>query len=282
MWNRSSTSAPGIRSAAPGIFAGVVNTTFSSGTSNATALITNKAVECYEILNDVFMIEKGSPVPEAYTAVLLKAMLVHGASWGNKMCFIQDALGLSGNQVKNTIHRYFGYGVPDIEKVKECTKEKITLIGYGEIKQESAYVYSLPIPIEFYEQKYFRRLVVTLAYFSPICPYSLKYRECMVWMTIENGKNLIGTRKEYDYHAVTRGSLQHEIFESDSIEPWDIDDAIEIKVNCKADASKAHPSVLIPYALFVTFEMAPECGIDVYQKVVSKVRIKDAVLTRAD
>ena len=281
-WNKSSKTAPGIQSAAPGIYAGSISTAFSSGTSNATALITNKAAECYEILNDVFMTETGNSVPDAYAAVLLNAMLVHGASWGNKMPFIQDTLGLNGNQAKNTIHRYFGYGVPDIERVKECTKEQITLIGYGEIKQESAFVYSLPIPIEFHEHKYFRRLVLTLAYFSPIWPSSLKYREQMVWMTIDNGSTLIGSRKEYDYHAVTRGTVQHEIFESDSIQPWDTNDAIEIKVNCKADASNIHPNLLVPYALFATFEMAPEYGIDVYQRVVDKVRIKNVALTKAD
>lgn len=282
IWNNPSKAAPGIKSAAPGIFGAGVSTSFSSGTSNSAALITNKAIECYEVLNNVFMTETGNFVPDSYAAVLIKAMLVHGASWGDKMSFFQNTLGLSGNQAKNTIHRYFGYGVPDIERVKKCTKEQITMIGFGEIKQESAYVYSLPIPIEFHEQKYFRRLVLTLAYFSPICPSSVKYREHMVWLTINNGGKLIGSRKEYDHHAVTRGTVQHEIFESDSIQPWDINDAIEIKVNCKTDASNVHPDLLVPYALFATFEMAPECGIDVYQRVVDMVKIKNAVLTRAN
>ena len=34
---------------------------------------------------------------------------------------------------------------------------------------------------------------------------------------------MIGSRAEYDYHAVQRGTLQHEIYENDSIEVWDID-----------------------------------------------------------
>ena len=50
----------------------------------------------------------------------------------------------------------------------------------------------------------------------------------------------------------------------------------------KADASSARPNLLVPYALFATFEMAPEYGIDVYQRVVDKVRIKNAVLARLD
>ena len=40
-----------------------------------------------------------------------------------------------------------------------------------------------------------------------------------------------GSRVEYDYHAVQRGTLQHEIFENNSIEVWDIDESIELKIN---------------------------------------------------
>ena len=33
------------------------------------------------------------------------------------------------------------------------------------------------------------------------------------------------------------------------------------------------------FALFATFEMAPDCGVDVYQKVVDKVQVKNAIKT---
>ena len=35
--------------------------------------------------------------------------------------------------------------------------------------------------------------------------------------------------------------------------------------------------IIIPYALFVTYEMAPEHEIDVYQRVVDRVRIREEV-----
>lgn len=175
--------------------------------------------------------------------------------------------------------RYLGYGEPDVERVKECTKEQVTLIGFGDIAQDKAFVYSIPIPIEFHEKSLKRKLTVTLAYLSPIHPSSIKYREKQVWVTINNGNSLIGSRAEYDYHAVQRGTLQHEIFENDSIEVWDIDQSIELKVNCRGCASENNPEMLIPYALFATFEMAPDCGVDVYQKVVDKVQVKNAIKT---
>lgn len=135
------------------------------------------------------------------------------------------------------------------------------------------------IPIEFHEKRLKRKLTVTLAYLSPIHPSSIKYREKQVWMTINNGNSLIGSRVEYDYHAVQRGTLQHEIFENNSIEVWDIDESIELKINCRGCASENNPEMLIPYALFATFEMAPDCGVEVYQKVVTKVQTKNAIKT---
>ena len=279
-WRESSTRAPGISAAAPGLTTGtIVNKAFSFGTSDATALVTNKAQECYAVLDEIFMKEMGMGVPNDYVAVLIKAMLVHGASWNGWDRLFQGILDISGNNAKNTLHRYLGYGEPDVERVKECTKEQVTLIGFGDITQDKAFIYSIPIPIEFHEKSLKRKLTVTLAYLSPIHPSSIKYREKQVWVTINNGNSLIGSRTEYDYHAVQRGTLQHEIFENDSIEVWDIDKSIELKVNCRGCASENNPEMLIPYALFATFEMAPDCGVDVYQKVVDKIQVKNAIKT---
>ena len=67
--------------------------------------------------------------------------------------------------------------------------------------------------------------------------------------------------------------------ENNSIEVWDIDESIELKINCRGCASENNPEMLIPYALFATFEMAPDCGVEVYQKVVTKVQTKNAIKT---
>ena len=237
------------------------------------------SMACYAVLDEIFMKETGMGVPNEYVAVLIKAMLAHGASWNGWDKMFQGVLNISGTNAKNALHRYLGYGEPDVDKVKECTKEQVTLIGFGDIAQDKAFIYSIPIPIEFHEKRLKRKLTVTLAYLSPIHPSSIKYREKQVWMTINNGNSLIGSRVEYDYHAVQRGTLQHEIFENNSIEVWDIDESIELKINCRGCASENNPEMLIPYALFATFEMAPDCGVEVYQKVVTKVQTKNAIKT---
>lgn len=38
-------------------------------------------------------------------------------------CF-QGILGISGNSAKNALHRYLGYGEPDVERVKNVLKSK--------------------------------------------------------------------------------------------------------------------------------------------------------------
>ncbi len=282
-WVVSATRTPGIQSAYPNaVRQGVGTTGYTFGTSNSAALISNKAAECYDILNDVFVSERGENIPYDYAAVMLKAMLVHGASWSNLKEECINSLNLSGRQVKNEIHKILGYGVANVDKVKECTKNQVTLIGYGDIKQGQAFIYSIPLPFNFHAEKHKRKLTVTLSYMTPIYPSSIKYREKQVWFTLDNGIKIAGPRLEYDNNAVQRGTLQHEIFESDSTQVWNENDSLQIKVNCRGDASESDADILIPYALFATFEMAPEYDIDVYQAVVDQVRTRDIITPNAE
>ena len=80
-------------------------------------------------------------------------------------------------------------------------------------------------------------------------------------------------RIDADDKAVARGTLQHERFEGDGAIVWGENDVLHIKVNCRADASKFDEK--IPYAILVTFELAPELNISVYDKVVNKIKDKD-------
>ena len=63
---------------------------------------------------------------------MFKAMLIHGAKWGELADIIRESLDFSG-RAADEIHKWLGYGIPDIARVKECTKNRITLIGYGEL-----------------------------------------------------------------------------------------------------------------------------------------------------
>lgn len=278
---RSGTSAnpPGVLSAKPLAIAGSRNVVgYSYGTSDAAALVSHEASICFDILNAVFLDELGVSVPPEYASLLLKAMLVHGAKWdlaAKNICKEIDLAGRGADQV----HRWIGYGVPDISRVMECAKNRITLIGYGELAQDRAHMYTLPLPFNFSSQKLYRCLTVTLSSFTPIRPATQKYRSSQVWFTLEmDGRNLGVTRVDADNKAVARGTLQHERFAGDGAVVWGEEDVLGIKVNCRADANDFSES--IPYALFATFELAPEYNIDVYERVVQLVeraRIRETI-----
>jgi hypothetical protein len=278
-WRKGvSNSPPGILSAKPFTVSGGGNKVgYSFGTSNSAAILSHNAMHCYDTLNEIFQNETGQNVPPNYTALLLKAMLVHGAEWGETLDIICRALNLKNrNDFADNVHKWIGYGKPNIDKVKECTKNRITLIGFDELKHNAAHVFSLPLPFNFYTSKIFRKLTVTLAYFTPIVPTTKKYKAAQLWFTLDDtGEKLVGKRGNASYWSVARGTVQHEIFTNSATATWDEDASIEIKVNCREDAGPLIEP--IPYALFVTFEIAPQYNIDVYARVIDRIRLREAI-----
>lgn len=275
-WQDVPTRKPGIASASPN---GKVSYTF--GTSNSTALVTHEAARCYDTLIDVFSVAE-EDVPFDHLALLIKVMLVHGAEWGTLKNIYADALYLynkdgktiSRQECSRQLFRYFGYGQPDINRAIECAKNRITLIGFGELKNGEALTYDLPLPFNFNKSKLCRRLTATLAYFSPTMPTRQKYRTAQCWFDIVNSKkNLIDSRVDVDWQAVVRGTVQHEIFENDKIVVWDENEGIQIKVNCRGDAVEKFDGT-IPYALMVSFEIKDAIDIDVYAKVAERIAPK--------
>jgi len=272
----TSISPPGILSAKPMSIARASNIVgYSFGTSDSTALISHNAAACFDILDGIFSDELGVGVPSEYAALLLKAMLVHGAKWNEIANIICRTTGLAGRGA-DQIHKWLGYGIPDISRVKECAKNRVTLIGYGELSQDAACQYMLPLPFNFSAQKVYRCLTVTLASFTPTRPTTQKYRSAQLWYSLETGgKRIVPLRLDADDKAVARGTLQHERYEGDEAVVWGENDVLGIKINCRADANNFAET--IPYALLATFEIAPEYNIDVYQKVVEKVKPKETV-----
>lgn len=264
-WVRSSKE-PGCLSAAPFGTGDSDGCAFSFGTSDAAAQITHEAAICHDILNQVFVSQTGNPLPVEYTAILIKAMLTHGASWDS---IAEKLVSVMECQPKQ-LSKWIGNGIPEISRVLECTKERITLIGFGALGKDKGDIYRLPLPIDFSSQLIKRKLTVTLAYNTPISPSKQAYRGANLWFNIDDGrKGLVPIRQNNEWQAVRKGTLQHEIFTGENTIVWNDNDLI-IKVNCKEDADKVKG--VIPYCIFVSFEIGMGLDIDLYSKVAEKIR----------
>ncbi len=271
-WRPSQTRAPGSVSAAPyDLASGAQKIMHSFGTSNAAAMTSHEASRCFDTLYDVFS-DAEEALPYGAVALLIKAMLVHGSEWGELYSIFDSALGIP-QRFTDYAYRFFGYGKPNVDKAIECAKNRITLLGYGELKDGEAHLFDLPLPFdEFNRNKILRRLTATLACFSPITPSRQAYRSAQLWFSIEGAKkHLIDNRINADWQATRRGSLQHEIFQNDEIVVWGTNDTIQLKVNC-ANVADDKFAGSVPYALMVSFEIDAAVNIDVYERVATKVK----------
>lgn len=255
------------------------NEAFWRGTSNATALATRGAVRLYDML-DRLRNEEGEDIPETLMSVLMKALLVHGAKQDDAgKQHIEQALKDARNsrQFKQVITRYLGYGAVDIERVLTCTAQRATVLGCGEIRENEVHEYAFPIPLGFSSQRIWRRLVVTLAWLTPINPDHRNLREAK--LTLEPGGGnwssqiLKLDRQDGDHNQVERGTVQHEVLEGKKqIQAFEDGETLRIRVTCKKDAT-ARLDAVIPYGLAVTLEAKED--IPIYQQV--RARIKQPV-----
>lgn len=260
---------PGIVVAAPD--STLNKSVYGRGTSNATALMTRNGALCYEVLRELLE-DNDIDISSEAVPILLKAMLAHGCSWEGIGYEIERRLDRSYDKatIQKIKSRWIGYGYPDINKVKMCTEQRATVIGFGSLKEEEAHKYSLPIPPSLSSKMVQRKLTITLAWFSPVSPSTQKYRTSRLWF--ESNTPVANARICAPWQAVRRGTLQHEIFEGSAAEAFADGDSIVIKVNCTKDASSIGNSA-IPYALIVSLEVAEPTGLPIYEEIRERIAV---------
>ena len=155
-----------------------------------------------------------------------------------------------------------------MDRVLGCTEQRATMLGFGQLSNGAAHVFRLPLPPSLGARSEWRRLTVTLAWLSPISASNQKYRNARLWFDISKDK-LTLTRKNADGNAVQRGTVQHEIFEGQSADPFIDGEGLEIKVNCREDAGKIEKPVA--YGLIVSLEVAEGVDIAVYNEIRTRI-----------
>ena len=255
---------------------------YTRGTSNATALATRGCARIYEVLSEL-QAEHGEQIHDDLIAVLIKALLVHGAQHpAQARSHLTMALKNCSNskRFKEVVTRYIGYGAVDIDRVLACTEQRATILGCGEIRENEIHEYRFPLPADLSGKNEWRRMVVTLAWFSPINPAHRNFREAKLELSPLgkwDGVPLELERQDSDHNQVLRGTVQHEVLEGEKqVKAFQDGDIIRLQVICKKDATETLDQA-IPYGLAVTLEVAEEVDIPIYQQIRARIKPQVAI-----
>jgi hypothetical protein len=259
-------------------------TRYVCGTSNAAALAARTAARLCEQLTD--LVEGPGPLdcPKRRCLVpLLKAFLVHSARWsaareslGRLLPSLEDR-----GAVKAALVRLLGYGFVEVDRLFGCTDQRVTLVGWGELRDGRAHVYRVPLPTSLSGQPVKRRLTVTLAWLTPVNPRDRRYRRAQLWVASETPgessvERVLGvSRREVDQHTSRRGTVQHEILEGEGSIAFDEEANLALQVNCREHAGAL--SDAIPYGLLVTLEVAEPVDLPIYEEVRARLRARVVV-----
>ena len=269
----TSTVAPGhLVARPPSGGAALDETEYCRGTSNASALASRTAASAYDVIE--LLRAQGADLQSKYDAVLMKAMLVHGAQWGDLSTVLQDH-GPSFAHIehgsarelkkKDFLARWLGYGVVDVERALACASNRVTLIGVGEVGKDKAIAFTAPMPPSLAGAIIWRRMTITLAWMSPTNASLQKYRKAKLWIDPPKdfGTNRANTA---NHRTVQRGTVQHEVWEGkDTALAFSDGDKFVCKVNCMEDAPGLTGEV--KFALCVSLEVAIESGISIYREI---------------
>ena len=252
------------------------------GTSNATALSTRGGARIYEVLLEL-QEKNGDLLNESFFSILMKTLLVHGARHDKEAkAALTKALKTpqNGRKLKEMLSRYMGYGTVDIERVLTCTEQRGTVLGCGEIGAGQVHEFRFPIPPALASRKDWRRLVVTLAWFTPINPDHRNLREAKLELSSKGTWDDIAlrlSRQDADHNQVHRGTVQHEVLESEkTISAFQDGEEIVLHISCKTDATTAL-DVQIPYGLAVTLEVEEGVDIPIYAQLRASIQPQVAV-----
>lgn len=265
---------PGHRVAAPSPMPGsIMGVRYCSGTSNAAALVSRAAIQIEDALHALADQAHVTQLAQVPMALWLRTLLAHSTSWSaGAFELVQRALRTESNARTFTdeVSALLAFGKVDADRVIACTAERATILAGGSIGANERFMHRMPLPPSLNAHTAWRRLTITLSWFSPINPTHRRYRCAYLWFEAPAQRELVVQRRGVDWQAVRRGTLQHEVLEGEqgviNIAP---DAVLDVPVSCIADAGALDERVA--YAMAVTLEVAPGVNTKIYDEVRARV-----------
>lgn len=265
---------PGLKTALPSSNPGALNAYgFTVGTSNAAAIASRRLAFLCETIRNLKEIESGEALAFASDAVLLKALLAHGAEHFESVTdAISEQLKNKQNSrtFKSDLNQYLGFGIVNERRIHACQKNQATLIYTGQIKDGKAHEYRLPLPSSLSAETINRRLIVTVAWFSPVHHGHQDYRGAQLWATPAY-KAINAENGDYYHHHLKNGTIFHEIRTGNKAADFTHGDELAIQVHCNGRAG--FDGIEVSYALVVTLD-TPGHQLPIYEEVKQGLSIQ--------
>lgn len=267
--------APGQKVAIDSNDGALINVVYTRGTSNATALATRLGAKIFEVVDEIRN-QYPDKIEDTQIAIIIKALLTHGASKSHWKDVYETHLrnGQKLDIFKKEVSKYIGYGEVNGKRVLECTEQQATIIGAGKIKEMECREYRIPLPPSLSNDNSWRRLTITLAWFTSINPNNRKLRKAQLFFTPPNKDDNLGlSRQESNHHQVKRSTVQHEILESEKVSSYQDGDYLVVLVQCHADATDNLDDE-IDYALVVTLETKENVlmPLPIYEEIRTRIQ----------
>ncbi len=264
-------AGPGVLVAQPGAAGSTNSVHYWRGTSLATAHVTRFASDVLDRLE--LLQADGSAVPDESLTVLTKALVVHASNWGKSKDW-ETAAGISGKASRKDLSRLLGYGRISPSWLFEDAPHRATLVATDELDVDEQAFFEIPLPEELRLSTHWRRLRLTLAWFSPINPRHRSYRRARLALEIPSSScNLLEVnRTEVHQRTAMRGTVQHELLDGTNAPLFKDGDSFGVLVTARPGAGAFESPVR--FGLVATLETAAEADIAVREQMRQRVRVR--------
>lgn len=270
---QTAITGPGLQVAAPGRSGATNNTVFTTGTSNAAALVTREASRLFDILETGAPDADDAPLPDPlYHPLLVRALLAHTSRWGEWESRLRQEIGLNGQQARRHLTALLGFGRLDTARLGTAATNRAVLVTGGLIKRNQRHTYEVPLPPSLRARAEWHRFTITLAYMAPVVGQLTRYRGAKVYFVTPDTNLAGGDRIDAEHNAVRRGSLQHEIVEGTRAMVFDEGANFPIHVECMDDAQRLKAKEAVRYVLVVSVETAEQTSTTIHDEVRTRLR----------
>ncbi|KTQ98254.1 hypothetical protein NS226_01555 [Aureimonas ureilytica] len=259
-----------------------------SGTSNSTALTTRALGWMIDALDSVIDLpdEQLAWSERPARAALLKALVLHGCSWGALGEELDRVLPPADNRrvVKRRQHisQLIGHGVADFGKSVTNGARHVTLVADGTVKPNKRNEYRFPLPAGLSSVQGLRRITMTLAWMTPVRQRALDHRAVQLALTGPDGKKpnefwdgaLRKASVQPPYGSSRKGTVSRIVLEGEKVMLVEDNETILIGVQARSTVTSFN-QLEIPYGLVVSMEVGENVRSDIYEQVLQAVQVQN-------